>query len=227
MVREPGRRLLAVFGPGRRCYAGGVKRLHRADLWGWSLFDEGRNIDFNSVLWVRPGGNVAVDPLPLTPHDRAHIESLGGVATIVITNSDHVRGTEQLATGTGARVLGPAAERARLLLGCDGYLTDGEEVAAGLRALALDGSKTPGELALVLDGSTLITGDMVRAHRGGGLDLLPDAKLADRGAALASLRRLADLPGIEAVLVGDGWPVFRDGARALRELLAAAEAPAA
>lgn len=204
-----------------------MKRLHRADLWGWSVFDEGRNIDFNSVLWVRPGGNVAIDPLPLTAHDRTHIDSLGGVATIVITNSDHVRGTEELASGTGARVLGPAAERAKLLLRCDGYLADGEEVTAGLVALALGGSKTPGELALVLETSTLITGDLVRAHRGGGLDLLPDAKLADRDAAIRSLRRLADLPDIEAVLVGDGWPVFRDGGRALRELVAAAEAAAA
>lgn len=204
-----------------------MKRLHRADLWGWSVFDEGRNIDFNSVLWVRPGGNVVIDPLPLSAHDRAHIDSLGGVATIVLTNSDHVRGTEELASGTSARVLGPAAERAKLLLRCDGYLADGEEVATGLVALALQGSKTPGELALVLETSTLITGDLVRAHRGGGLDLLPDAKLADREAALGSLRRLVGLPGIEAVLVGDGWPVFRDGERALRELLAAAEGSAA
>ena len=204
-----------------------MKRLHRADLWGWSVFDEGRNIDFNSVLWVQAGGNIAIDPLPLSPHDRAHIDSLGGVATIVITNSDHVRGTEELATGTGARVLGPAAERAKLLLRCDGYLADGDEVTTGLVALALHGSKTPGELALVLEGSTLITGDLVRAHRGGGLDLLPDAKLTSRDAALGSLRRLADLPGIEAVLVGDGWPVFRDGGRALRELVAAAEGTAA
>jgi hypothetical protein len=28
-------------------------------------------------------------------------------------------------------------------------------------------------------------------------------------------------PGIDAVLVGDGWPVFRGGKEALRDLLAA------
>lgn len=201
----------------------GVKRLHRPDLWGWSRFDEGRNLDFNSVFWVQPGGNVAIDPLALEPHDRRHIDSLGGVATIVITNSDHVRGAAELAAATGARVLAPAGERGRFPIACQGHLADGDEVATDLVALALDGSKTPGELALLLGGTTLITGDLVRAHRGGGLDLLPDAKLADRAAALASLRRLADLPGVDAVLVGDGWPVFRDGSRALRELVAAAE----
>ena len=46
-----------------------MKRLHRSDLYGWSVFDEGLNIDFHSVLWVRPEGNVVIDPLPLRDHD--------------------------------------------------------------------------------------------------------------------------------------------------------------
>ena len=89
----------------------------------------------------------------------------------------------------------------------------------GLVVHEVAGSKTPGELALVLEGTTLITGDLVRAHEGGRLCLLPDAKLGDGAAARASARRLAALPGIEAVIVGDGWPVFRHGAEALRELV--------
>jgi len=195
-----------------------MKRLHRSDLYGWSIFDSDRNIDFHSVLWVREGGNVAIDPLPLSGHDLAHLEALGRLGAIVITNSDHVRAAKALSDATGARVLGPAAERDRL--DCDDWLADGDEVVPGLVAVALDGSKTPGELALVLEGSTLITGDLIRAHEGGKLCLLPDAKLSDKDAAKASLHRLAALPNIEAVLPGDGWPVFRDGARVLSELAA-------
>jgi hypothetical protein len=48
--------------------------------------------------------------------------------------------------------------------------------------------------------------------------LLPEAKLADPAQAAASVRRLADIQTIEAVIVGDGWPVFRDGAARLRTL---------
>ena len=48
--------------------------------------------------------------------------------------------------------------------------------------------------------------------------MLPAAKLSDEAAAIASVRRMARLPGIEAVLVGDGWPVFRDGGARLAEL---------
>jgi hypothetical protein len=86
-------------------------------------------------------------------------------------------------------------------------------------AYEMNGTKTPGELALVLEGTTLITGDLVRAHAGGALCLLPDAKLRDRGEAIVSVARLAGLGRIDAVLPGDGWPVFHGGTAALREML--------
>jgi len=195
-----------------------MKSLHRPDLYAWSVFDADRNVDFHGVCWTRPDGNVLVDPLPLSPHDEAHLRALGGAAWIVVTNSDHTRAALDIAAWTGARLAGPAAEAASFPFPCDRWLADGDELVPGLRALALDGSKTPGELALVLEGSTLITGDLVRAHRASGLMMLPDAKLTDRDRAVASVRRLAALPGIEAVLVGDGWQVFRGGGALLADL---------
>jgi hypothetical protein len=196
-----------------------MKRLHRPDLYAWSCFDESRDIDFSSVAWIRPGGNVVIDPLPMSDHDRAHLERLGGAALIVITNSDHVRRAQSLAQQLGAKLCGPRAERENFPLACDGWLGEGDEPMAGLQVLEMHGSKTPGELALVLERTTLITGDLVRGQVGGALNLLPDAKLADRSLALASVKRiLHEHPQIEAVLVGDGWPVFRDGARALAAL---------
>jgi len=195
-----------------------MKRLHRPELFGWSEFNPQRNIDFHSLLWRCDGGNVVVDPLPLSDHDRAHLTELGGVATIVVTNSDHVRAAAELAAEYAATVCGPAGERDDFPITCDRWLDDGDEVVPGMRALALDGSKTHGELALVINGTTLVTGDLVRAHEGGRLCLLPEAKLSDRAAAVSAAKKLAALPTIEAVLVGDGWPVFRDGSRALAEL---------
>jgi glyoxylase-like metal-dependent hydrolase (beta-lactamase superfamily II) len=197
-----------------------MKRLHRRDLYGWSWFYETLNIDFNSVAWVREGGNVIVDPLPLSPHDRAHLEKLGGAAWVIVTNSDHVRGTRELAAAFGAKVAGPAAERAGFPIACDRWLADGDQLVPGLTAYALDGSKTPGELALVLEGTTLITGDLVRAHRAGSLMMLSaEQKLTDAARARASIARLAALP-IAAILVGDGWPLFEGGARHLAALTA-------
>jgi hypothetical protein len=74
-------------------------------------------------------------------------------------------------------------------------------------------------LALLLEETTLITGDLVRAHQAGSLMLLPDFKLFDRNRAIASVRRLAELSQIETVLVGDGWQIFQDGHIRLQELI--------
>lgn len=197
-----------------------MKRLHRPDLFGWSVFDESRNLDFHSVLWVRAGANVAIDPLPLTPHDSKHLTDLGGLALVVVTNSDHTRAAAALAKEFGARLAGPAAERATFPFACDLWLGDGDEPVPGLTTIALDGSKTAGELALVIERTTLVTGDLVRAHEGGRLTTLPAAKLRDAAQAAASVRRLAALPDVDAVLVGDGWPIFRGAGAALRELAA-------
>jgi glyoxylase-like metal-dependent hydrolase (beta-lactamase superfamily II) len=195
-----------------------MKQLHRKDLFGWSKFDEERNLDFHSILWTRDGGNVLIDPLPLSEHDHNHLQRLGGVSFIVITNSDHCRDTEHIARATGAFVLGPAAEEDSFPVACKRWLEDNEEIVPGLTAYQLDGSKTPGELALVLEHSTLITGDLIRCHIGGELCLLPDAKLSNRNQAIQSVKRIASLPGIKAVLPGDGWPLFNHGGEALHRL---------
>ena len=195
-----------------------MRALHRPDLFSWSRFDEARNIDFNSLAWIRPGGNVLIDPLELSAHDEAHLRALGGVAMIVITNSEHVRATGRLAPLFGAQVFGPAGERESFPIPCQRWLGTGDQVVPGLEVVAMEGSKTAGELALVLEQTTLVTGDLIRGQRGGALNLLPDAKLKNRALALASVRALADR-AVAAVLVGDGWPVFHDGATRLTALL--------
>ncbi|GAB6140061.1 hypothetical protein JCM14076_07900 [Methylosoma difficile] len=195
-----------------------MKQLHRNDLFSWSAFNEERNLDFHSVLWVRDGGNVLIDPLPLSAHDWQHLHSLGGAAHIVVTNSDHCRATAEIAQATGAKLYGPAAEKQQFPLACDIWLHDHESIVPELVAYQLDGSKTPGELALVLKSTTLITGDLIRCHVGGELCLLPDGKLTDRDKAVRSIKRIASLPAIESVLSGDGWPIFSHGKAALQKL---------
>ena len=196
-----------------------MKHLHRPHLYGWSSFDEARNIDFNSVVWVRSEGNVIIDPLPLSDHDEAHLQELGGVAWIVVTNSDHIRDSKHMAERTGAQLMGPKGEAGSFPVECARWLTDGDEVVPGMEVLEMEGSKTPRELALLLEKSTLITGDLIRAHEGGALGLLPDKKLSDRSKAIASVRRVAALPELETLLPGDGWPVFRDAKVILGDLL--------
>jgi len=195
-----------------------MKRLHRRDLFTWSTYHEPLDIDFNSIVWIRADGNVLIDPLPMTPHDRAHLAKLGGAAWIVLTNSDHVRGARALAAELGAKVAGPAAERERFPIACDAWISEREPLLPW-RVYELDGSKTPGELALLIEGTTLVTGDLVRAHRPAALMMLrAEQGLRDEAAARESIARLAALPHLEAVLVGDGWPLFAVCHEALRAI---------
>ena len=199
-----------------------MKRLHRPDLFTWSVYDAEQQVDFSGILWKREGGNVLVDPVPLAPYDQVHLSALGGAAWIVITNSMHVRGAREIAGRTGARLLGPRGEREGFPVPCERWLGDGDEPFPGLVVRELEGSKSEGELALVLDGTTAVFGDLVRAHQAGALMLLRREKLRDPAAALESLRRFRSLhPRVEHVLVGDGWSAFRNGGALLDELLAA------
>lgn len=195
-----------------------MKLLHKNNLYCWSHFDEDRNIDFHSYLWIRNEGNVVFDPLPLTSHDEKHLQSLGSVSYIIITNSDHIRNAEVLAEKTGAEIWGPAAEQASFPIKCTRWLTEHKKVIDGLDVYCLNGSKTDGELAFVVDGSTLITGDLIRAHAAGKLCILPNAKLQNIEQAKDSVLRLVQIKGIDAVLPGDGWPVFKHGEQALLAL---------
>lgn len=197
-----------------------MKSLHRPDLYSWSAFDPERNVDFNGIAWIQAEGNVLIDPMPLSEHDWQHLISLGGASWIVITNSDHIRASQEIADRTQAQIAAPLAERATFPLRCDRWLSDGDVVVPGPQVISLNGSKTPGELALLLEDTTLITGDLVRAHRAGSLMLLPDAKLTNRIDAIASVQRLAQLSQVETVLVGDGWSVFRQGHDRLQKLIA-------
>lgn len=197
-----------------------MKSLHRPDMYGWSSFELERNVDFNSYAWIRPEGNISIDPLPLSSHDFDHLNSLGGAAWIVVTNSDRFRATKGLARVIGAKIAGPAAEKESFPILCDRWLCDKEELVPGLQVLKMQGSKTPGELALLLENTTLITGDLIRAHKAGSLMILPDAKIQNRAKAVASVRRLAEISSINTVLVGDGWSTFRDGGSLLKELAA-------
>jgi len=197
-----------------------MKQLHKPSLFAWSAFDETRNVDFNTTVWIRDDGNIVIDPMPLSPHDQAHLETLGGVAWIVMTNSDHIRSAVEIAAIFGAKLAGPAGERESWPFPCDAWLGDGDQLVEGLTAITCDGSKTPGELVLRIGDDTIVTGDLIRAHKGGSLMILPDPKLTDPGAAKQSVARIAALPGVDAVLVGDGWHLFSGAAAALKSLCA-------
>jgi len=196
-----------------------MKTLHKNNLYCWSEFDPDRNIDFHSYVWVSGERVVVFDPLPISAHDKKHLDSLGALTHIIITNADHVRDARLLSDNGDVEIWAPEAERNSIDLPCSRWINETETLLEGLQGYSLSGSKTPGEMAFLIEGDTLVTGDLLRAHSGGALCLLPDAKLNDKALAVESLKRLASIESINAILPGDGWPVFRDGQKVLSELV--------
>jgi glyoxylase-like metal-dependent hydrolase (beta-lactamase superfamily II) len=195
-----------------------MKQLHKSNLWMWSEFNEEKNIDFNGFLWCRDAGNILIDPVPLSAHDHAHLTSLGGVASILITNSDHIRAAYTIANEFKATLYAPLAEKSSWSGACEHWLSEGDTLFPGIDILEMQGSKTPGELAFILDDETLIAGDLVRSHQAGVLMLLPNPKLTDSKAAHSSVLRLTKLQKLQHVLVGDGWCHFHNGRQLLTAL---------
>ena len=82
-----------------------MKRLIFEDIYSWGVFSRDRQIDFNGHLWVRPDGNILIDPVAMSDDDREHLKALGGAKSIVLTNADHEREAAVFQEWTGAEVI--------------------------------------------------------------------------------------------------------------------------
>ena len=136
----------------------------------------------------------------------------------MLSNSNHLLDTPALKARTGATVHAPLQEQHSFPVAADHWLTHDDIPFPGLRVLELRGSKTPGELAFLLDETTLFCGTLLRAPTPGSLSILAPDELSSAVHAKESAQMLAALPFLEAIFVAHGWPVFRDGAQRLNEL---------
>ncbi len=196
-----------------------MKALCGEEIYTWSTYSEEHQMEFHSFLLYLIEGNILVDPLPFTEEDLKDLLDLGPVSAIVVTNSDHIRATEQVAKKLGVPVYAPEGERDAFPFRVVRWLKDGDHVVPDIKVFAMEGSKTKGELALLFEKSTLITGDLIRSKETGKLALLSDNKLSDKAKALASVKRLSELSDLKTVIVGDGGPLFENGKECLMELL--------
>jgi len=190
-----------------------MKQIAFDDMYCWSIFNEVRQIDFNGHLWIRDGGNVLIDPVPMSEEDLRQFGELGGARWIVITNCDHEREAAFFKERTGAEVVAHAADADAMEVAVDRTVEDGVEIVAGLRVVHLQHGKSPGELALYWPRrKLLLAGDLVVGAPVGKFSLLLDAKLADPPQAALELRKLLRLD-FDAILVGDGHSIMTGRAR--------------
>jgi uncharacterized cupin superfamily protein len=188
-------------------------------VWSWSRWQADRNLDFNGFFVETNEGNLVVDPIEPDDALLADLRARG-VASVIVTNRDHERGSAAVAAATGARVLAPALDAPELARPPDATFAP-EDLIHGWRVLGFEGLKTPGEVALFDPARrTVIVGDAIWGTPAGALTLMPDAKLADPERALLSLRRLRAIYP-RHLLVGDGACVFGTAYAALNAMFLA------
>jgi uncharacterized cupin superfamily protein/glyoxylase-like metal-dependent hydrolase (beta-lactamase superfamily II) len=198
-----------------------MKQVLFEDMYCWSVFNEMRQIDFNGHLWVRPEGNVLIDPVPMSAADLAQLDTLGGAALIVVTNTDHERESTFFKEHTGADVIVHSDDADVLAVDSDRLVEDGEEIVTGLQVVHLRYGKSPGEMALYWPERQLIlAGDLVVGAPLGKFSLLMDEKLQDPARAALQLRKLLAL-SFDAILVGDGHSIMHGAKEKLVECLEA------
>ena len=187
-------------------------------IWIWSTHDPARGIDFNGWYVERGDTAVVVDP----PASDDALELVRGrrrqLAAILLTNKHHTRDAVRFGRELRAPLWVPAGDAALMDVPFARTYAAGDRLPCDLTAVAIRDGKTPGETALLAPGTgtaaALIVGDAVIGKSRGQLSMLPAAKFADVGAAIAGLRPLLELE-FEALLLGDGEPIVRGGRAAL------------
>lgn len=172
-------------------------------------------MNFNSWFVKGADGNMVVDPLEPDEDDLRQLGEHGGVAWVIVTNRDHERAAATFVQRFGAKVAASAADAEQLTVAVDHRL-EPDEIFHGWQVIALEGFKTPGEIALYSrERSTAILGDSLWGDPAGSLRFMPDAKLTDPERAVLSMRRVRGLRTLDHVLIGDGVPIFHNGRRVL------------
>lgn len=190
------------------------------DVFTWSRLSEPHGYDFNGYLVRTPAGNVCVDPVEPDADDLAELVRLG-VATIALTNRNHVRASNALRAATGGSVAihpDDAAYAKTQGVEIDARLHGGSRVGP-LVAVAVPG-KSPGEVALHWpERRILFVGDAVIGNPPGRCSLLRDKVMDDPERLRASVETLLALD-FDVLLTGDGAPILSGAHDRLEELVA-------
>ena len=186
----------------------------------WSFFSEEKQLDFNGLLLTVNDHHIMVDPPLIDEAARMAVLKGPSLDYIVLTNRDHLREADACRREFQAKVYVPEADASQMNIVADKTYRDGELLPGGLWVIHLEGMKSPGESALLLErgGGVLIVGDALIGKPTGQLNLLPAEKFADIGKAKEGLRRLLKY-NFSMVLVGDGASILDGGKEAVRRAI--------
>ena len=189
-----------------------------SDLFLWQAYDPKVKADLFSSGLVTPAGVLIVDPIPLIESALDELRQIGAIAGIILTNSNHVRASQEFARRFSAPLFAH-----RDSLGEDKCpfteVGDGDRICAAVDVIAIDGA-VPGEIALHYpsNNGTLIVGDALINFERRGFSLLPKKYCLDEREMSRSLRKLLDVKS-ERMLFAHGTPILSGATNRLHQLL--------
>jgi len=192
------------------------------DVYIWSVFSEEKQLNFNGYFISAQHplfGNVVIDPPPVSDMDLAHMETLGSVQHILITNRNHIRWSNELREEFDAEIRMNSADAQTEDMISNHSFNDGEMLAGFLKAIVIPDNKSPGETALYWEEKKILfLGDALIGKPSGEVSLLPPGKYTDLEKARAGIKVLDPL-NFNSVLMGDGEPILTGGKKAIVKFL--------
>jgi len=194
----------AIGCEGRKLTTDGAWPVEMEDGVHWCGYNAESSFGASSWLAKRPSGNVLVDSPRFVPPLVRAVESLGGIAHILLSHKDDVADAARWAERFGARVWIHEADRSAAPFATDVLRgTEPRQIAPGLQAIPTPGH-TRGSVVFHLEDRFLFTGDSLYFHRRRRtLSAFRDACWYSWTEQARSLSRLVDVP-FEWVLPGHG-----------------------
>jgi glyoxylase-like metal-dependent hydrolase (beta-lactamase superfamily II) len=217
-------RILASFIANRHAFLNMREILPGIFSWGSTYAD--RPWDLNGYAIALAGGTVLIDPP--APEEAGWLKLPKPIATVVLTNRDHVRDAPLFRTRYAARIVASKDELSQFTsLPIDATVQEGDLIGSALRVIHLPG-KSPGEIGLYLEpayhaasrdkGGILILGDAIIGNPPGALGLIPEEKLDDPETLRGSLTKILDY-NFGVLLLCDGQSVLSDAKQKVTEFL--------
>ena len=185
----------------------------------WQAYDPKCKADLFSTALEIPAGTYLVDPIPLGEAALSSLRSLRKPVGIFITNGNHVRAAADFASSFSVPILAHESLRGSPDIPQATWLQDGQIIADGLTAIAIDGAPL-GEIAIHYNanGGSMIFGDALINFEPYGFSFLPDKYCENSKLMHRSLRKLLDYV-FERMLFAHGTPILSNGQARLVELL--------
>ena len=175
--------------------------------------------NFNGYAFMSRDGLVVIDPPIMEEEEMNELEKLGRPAHILLTNKDHERMAYELRDRFKAPIYINEEDSRYLKSSPDHTFRSGDILPGNLKAINIPDNKSPGETALLpQDKPIVFVGDAVIGWPAGEFSLLPAGAYKHPRKAKESIKRLLNYD-YDAVLVGDGESVLKNGKEAINRFL--------